>query len=173
MIGFSPRGIIDLLFVFPVMFIIALVLDILTILLSLTIIGGIILAVIGALTVGLWIFIRSGKQKEPGKKKEEEKQEAPGKTKTVSREGEEVAAREGAETAGKTGIKTAAREGTGVASKTAGKSLGRIALRLGIATGLKAIPVINIISSIVFGWTVMVIWEFVSDFKSFSLEAGD
>jgi hypothetical protein len=182
MIGLSPRGVLEALLVFPIMFVIALILDILNIILSLTVIGGIILALVGFLTVGLWIILRGGgRQKENQPTSEGGEAAAKEGAETAEKEGAEVAAKEGAEVAGKEGVqtaeKTAVKEGVQtaekVAVKTAEKSALRVGLRMGAVTLLKAIPGIGIISSIVFGWTVMVIGELISDFKNFSLERGD
>ncbi len=188
MIGFSPRGVIDLVFVFPLMTIWAVILDLLNILLSVTIIGGIILALAGAGTVGTWIVVRSG-GKRSGEKENKAKQKGgageasaaregeeaaiSGGAKTAGREGTQVAAREGTEVVAREGAQTAAKTGAKVAAKTAGRSLAGVFARIGAATLLKAIPVVGMISSIVFGWTVMVLWEAFTDLRDFSMEAGD
>ena len=173
MIGLSPRGILDIIIVFPIMLVIALVLDILNIILSLTIIGGVILALIGFFTVGLWIILRSGKSKSPDRQKQPAREGEEAGARVAAEEGTEtgakIAGREGAEA----GARVAAREGAEVAAKTAVKSGLRVGLRIGAATVLKAIPLVGMVSSVVFGWTVMVLWEFFSDLKNSSPEAGD
>lgn len=155
MIGFSPRGAIDLTIVFPVMFVIGLALDILGLF---TIVGGTLLNVIGIFTIGLWILLRSG----GGQGVKDSKQPA-------AKEGAETTAKEGAETTTKSIAKTEAKTMTKTATKGASR-LGGAILRVGATSLVEFIPAVN---AVFFGWTLMVIWEFVSDFKNFSIEAGD
>ena len=160
MIGFSPRGVIDITIIFPVMFVIALALDIIGLL---SIVGGTVLDIIGFLTIGLWIIFRSGGERRTDIKQSQttEKEGAETATKTTVREGAEVATKEGTEMTAKS------------AAKTAGKGASRLGgalLRVGATTFVEFIPGLN---AIFFGWTIMVLWEFISDFKNFSLEAGD
>ncbi len=169
MIGLSPKGVLEAVTIFPVMFLISVVLDILAILFAPF---WIIINIIGCLTIGLWVIIRSGgkrsAQSERGKQKGSQIAPIEG-GETAAKEGAEVTAREGAEVAAREGTEVAAREGAQVAAKEGASLLGRAVLRVGIAGALGFVaPVIGVI----LGWTSMVIWEFVSDLRSFDLEEG-
>jgi hypothetical protein len=155
MIGFSPRGTLDLVAVFPLMMVIALALDIIDLLLITTILGATIINILGALTIGLWVIVRSRGERSADKQIKE--QPSP----ETQKEGKGAMAKEAG-----TGAKTEAKG----AARAARKGLGRVLARVGIIVGLEFIPALN---SIFFGWTIMVVWEFVSDLKNFSLEAGD
>lgn len=157
MIGLSPKGVLDLIIVFPAMLLIALALDILGLL---SLVGGTILNIIGIVTIGLWIILRSsgGQSMNVG--------EGGGKTtgkgaQTMAKEETEIAARESTEVATKSATKTAVKGAS---------RMGGVLLRVGSTTAVEFIPVIN---GIFFGWTLMVVWEAISDFRNFSLEAGD
>lgn len=50
------------------------------------------------------------------------------------------------------------------------KRLGKVGLRVGITAIFEFIPYVG---AILFGWTILVIIEFASDIKNFSLEAGE
>jgi hypothetical protein len=61
MIGFSPKGVIEAIAIFPIMFLIALCLDIISLIIicfGLDDFG--ILDIIGFTIFGIWIFVRSG-----------------------------------------------------------------------------------------------------------------
>ncbi len=60
--------------------------------------------------------------------------------------------------------KTAAKKGISLV-----KRLGKVGLKAGAVAVLEFIPYLG---AILFGWTALVIFEFVSDLKSFSLETG-
>lgn len=140
MIGFSPKGVLEALVVFPIMGVIALILDIVSLILlcfGLDDLG--ILDIFGFVIFGTWIFIRSGGEKELGK---------------------EVAAPPTIKER-----RAAIKRGGGLI-----KRLGRVGLRAGIIGILEFIPVLG---AILFGWTLLVIFEFISDLRSFSLEAGE
>lgn len=139
MIGFSPKGVLEAIVVFPIMGLIALALDVIGVVLicfGLDDFG--ILDIIGFAIFGIWIFVRSGGEKELGK---------------------EVAAPPTLKAR-----KAAVKKGMSLV-----KRLGRVGLRAGIVGILEFIPYLG---SILFGWTALVIFEFVSDLRSFSLEAG-
>ena len=61
--------------------------------------------------------------------------------------------------------KVAVKKGIGLV-----KRLGRVGLKAGIVTILEFIPYLGVV---LFGWTALVIFEFISDLRSFSLEAGE
>ncbi len=156
MLGLSPRGVIDAIIIFPIMLGIALVIDILGLL---SVVGGTVLDIIGFFTIGLWIIFRSG-----GNRGTVDKQaQAPAK------EGAGVAAKEGAEVAAKEGAEITAKSATKAAGKGASRLTGAI-LRIAGNTAIEFIPGVN---AIFFGWTIMVIWEIISDLRSFSLESGE
>jgi hypothetical protein len=167
MIGFSPRGTIDIVLIFPIMFIIGLALDILGLL---TLIGGTVLNIIGILTIGLWILIRSSGQRDNTNRKQKEPKgnnaAAKEETSTIVKEGAETATKETTTGLAKKNSETTVKN----IAKTASKKLGGAILRVGAVSLVEFIPLVN---AVFFGWTLMVIWEAVSDFKNFSLEAGD
>lgn len=168
MIGLSPKGVTEAFTVFPVMLIIALILDIVGIVLVCFGLDDFFITdIIGFLTVGAWVLLRSGQESGKG----------------IERKGaEETAAKEGEEAAAKTGGKTAAKEGAVATEKTAakgtakgtaraaGKGLGKAALKVATFTVAECIPYVG---DVLLGWTIMVAWEFISDLKNFSLEEGD
>lgn len=149
MIGFSPKGAIDLVAIFPAMLIIALVLDILGLL---SIAGGTVLDVIGLLTIGLWIILRSLGERGPSDSKTQP-----------------LKAGAGAEAGAEKEIATISKS----ASKTAKKGLSKLAgaaIKVGATTVLEFVPAVN---AILFGWTILVAIEFFSDIQSLNMETGE
>jgi len=139
MIGFSPKGAMEAILVFPAMMVIALVIDIISVALicfGLDDFG--ILDIIGLLIFGTWVFIRSGEQRDIRSQKPVSTKE---KSAAIKKQGGTIL-----------------------------KRLGRVGLRAGIIAILEFIPYLG---TILFGWTLLVIIEFVSDLQSFSLEAGE
>jgi hypothetical protein len=166
MIGLSPAGVIDGIVVFPTMFIIALVLDIVGIVLGCFGMDDFfILDIIGTLTIGLWILLRSGQGggNSPDKKMEgvAEKKEA-----QTAKEAEKAATKEAGQVVAKQGEKTAAKGTTKAVKKGFGKAL----LRVGILAGAEYITYVGDFFT---GWLILVAWEFIDDLKNTSLENGD
>jgi hypothetical protein len=156
MIGFSPWGIIEATVIFPAMLVWALILDLIGVVLACFGLDDFfILDALGLLTIGLWILLRSGQFNRPEKKEVKEEGKAAQKgSSTAIKEGEEIS------------LKAEAKSGR----RAGARIFGRVAVRLGIITVLELIPYID---AVLFGWTLLVLMELVSDFNSFDLEYGD
>jgi hypothetical protein len=155
MIGLSPWGAIEAILIFPAALIWALLLDLIGVVLACFLLDDFfILDAIGLLTIGLWILLRSGQLNRPERKKPDE-----GKT-----------AQKGLSTTVKEEEKVTLKAGTKSGRRAGAKVFTRVAIRLGIVTVLELIPYID---AVLFGWTLLVLWELVSDLNNFSLEAGD
>jgi len=139
MIGFSPKGVMEAILVFPAMMVLALTIDVISVVLicfGLDDFG--ILDIIGLLIFGTWVFVRSGGQKDIRNQKPVSTKE---KTAAIKKQGSTIL-----------------------------KRLGRVGLRAGIIAIFEFIPYLG---AILFGWTLLVIIEFVSDLRNFSMEAGE
>jgi len=141
MIGLSPKGILEAITVFPIMFLIALCLDIISLIIiffGLDDVG--ILDIIGFAIFGIWIFVRSGG----------ERTVTPESSPDLTTRGRKQAIQ---------------KKGASLMKK-----LGKVGLRAGIIGILEFIPYVG---AIIFGWTLLVILEAISDLRSFSLEGGE
>ena len=143
MIGLSPKGILEAVTIFPIMFLIALCMDILEFVLACFGIDDFgILDIVGFAIFGTWVFIRSGGER---------------KITPESRPDLTMAER-------RKGVQQVQKKATSLL-----KRLGRVGARAGVIGLIEFIPYVG---AIFFGWTMLVIWEAISDLQSFSLEEG-
>lgn len=148
MIGLSPKGVINI-FIALFMLIIGVALDILG---AASVFGGTPLTIIGVLTIGIWILAKTGQdinQQKLHEMADAGKKGGPAQVKSIARGGAKEAG-----AAAKTQVKAAGK-------KVFGKIISRVAIML-----IELIPVVN---AILFGWTAIVVWELIDDFKNFRL----
>lgn len=167
MIGFSPKGVLEAILVFPTMGIIALCLDgigLILFIVGIIFTGGAlddygILDITGFLIFGTWIFIRSYGEREASAPSKE-KSAAPAKAE------QKVAGKELTAPAKTAKVAKPASKAT----SRMGKILLKVGLRAGVVSALEFIPDIG---NIIPMWVLLVIFEFFSDLKNFSLAEGD
>lgn len=153
MIDFSPKGILEASIVFPIMGFFALLLDAISVVLMIFGLDDMgLLDITGFVIFGSWVFIRSGGEKEI---------EAPKRLEEKTRE----KIKKSAGKAMKRTMEKGTEEIPQKAAKKGGKLLSKLAKVAAKALPVTIVEFIPYLGAIVFGWTALVLFEFISDLR--------